>query len=155
MTAKQIEFTRIEPTRVYSRLEAAEVLNVSLSTIKRLIIAGDLRASQPPEMRRIFIIGAALLALSEGDTRQTMRVDTQMPSHHTTRPPIEPTRVYSRTEAAEVLNVSLSTIKRLIACGLLRVSQPPGMRRVFITGQAMLDFLNETVLRPGVDFEDD
>lgn len=70
-------------------------------------------------------------------------------THHSERPPIEPNRVYSRLEAAEVLNISLSTVKRLIASGQLRASQPPTMRRVFITGQAMLEFLQATQLRPG------
>jgi excisionase family DNA binding protein len=63
---------------------------------------------------------------------------------HEKRPPIEPLRIYSREEAAEVLNVSLSTVKRLIKSRQLRASQPEGMRRVFITGQAMLDLLVAT-----------
>jgi excisionase family DNA binding protein len=64
-------------------------------------------------------------------------------NHHSTRPVIEPNRVYSRNEVVEILNVSLSTVKRMIASGQLRASQPDGMRRVFITGQAILDMLNE------------
>lgn len=64
-----------------------------------------------------------------------------MTKHHTERPPIVPTRVYSRNEVAEILNVSLSTVKRLLASGELRSSQPPGLRRVFITGQAILDMI--------------
>ena len=64
-----------------------------------------------------------------------------MPTHHTERPPVVPTRVYSRNEVAEILNVSLSTVKRLLASGELRSSQPPGLRRVFITGQAILDMI--------------
>ncbi len=69
-----------------------------------------------------------------------------MGPHHSQRPPIVPNRVYTRDEVAEILNVSLSTIKRLLASGELRASQPPGMRRVFITGQAILEMLerNET-----------
>lgn len=67
-----------------------------------------------------------------------------MPVHHSRRPPIEPLRVYSREEAAEILNVSLSTVKRLLASGQLRASQPEGLRRVFITGQALLDLLDTT-----------
>ncbi|GAB4543982.1 MAG: hypothetical protein OHK0023_00090 [Anaerolineae bacterium] len=63
--------------------------------------------------------------------------------HHTQRLVIEPNRVYSREEVAEVLNVSLSTVKRLIAGRRLRVSQPPGMRRVLILGQHILDFMAE------------
>lgn len=61
--------------------------------------------------------------------------------HHTQRPPIVANRVYSREEVAEILNVSLSTVKRLLAAGELRASQPPGLRRVFITGQAILEML--------------
>ena len=64
-------------------------------------------------------------------------------SHHTERPFIVLTRVYSRAEVAEILNVSLSTVKRLLASGELRSSQPTGLRRVFITGQAILDMLEE------------
>ncbi len=66
-----------------------------------------------------------------------------MSKHHSVRPPIVPTRVYSRAEVAEILNVSMSTVKRLLASGQLRASQPPGLRRVFITGQAILDMLAE------------
>lgn len=66
-----------------------------------------------------------------------------MPKNHTERPPIVATRVYSRNEVAEILNVSLSTVKRLLASGELRSSQPPGLRRVFITGQAILDMIEE------------
>ena len=64
--------------------------------------------------------------------------------HHTERPTIVPARVYSRTEVAEILNISLSTVKRLLASGELRSSQPPGLRRVFITGQAILNMLAES-----------
>jgi excisionase family DNA binding protein len=69
--------------------------------------------------------------------------------HHTERPIIEPNRVYSREEVAEVLNVSLSTVKRLIASGMLRVSSPVGMRRVLIRGQHILDLLEKTEVKPG------
>lgn len=64
-------------------------------------------------------------------------------THHSERPAIVPNRIYSREEVAEVLNVSLSTVKRLMAAGELRSSQPPGMRRVFITGQAILDMIEK------------
>jgi excisionase family DNA binding protein len=69
--------------------------------------------------------------------------------HHTERPVIEPNRVYSREEVAEVLNVSLSTVKRLIGSGHLRVSHPPGMRRVLIRGQHILDLLESTEVKSG------
>jgi excisionase family DNA binding protein len=59
---------------------------------------------------------------------------------------IQPNAVYSREEAAEVLNVSLSTLKRLIASGQLRVSQPSGIRRVFIKGNSILQMLDETTV---------
>jgi excisionase family DNA binding protein len=68
-------------------------------------------------------------------------------NYHLSRPVIEPNRVYSRAEVVEILNVSLSTVKRLIASGQLRASQPDGMRRVFITGQAILDMLAENELQ--------
>lgn len=72
---------------------------------------------------------------------------TEKENHHLTRPPIEPNRVYSRTEVAEILNVSLSTVKRAIASGQIRASQPPGMRRVFIKGQSILDMLDATEMK--------
>jgi excisionase family DNA binding protein len=67
-----------------------------------------------------------------------------MHKHHSERLPIEATRVYSRVEVAEILDVSLSTVKRLLASGQLRASQPAGLRRVFITGQAILDLLAQS-----------
>ncbi len=80
-----------------------------------------------------------------------------MATHHTKRPIIEPNRVYSREEVAEVLNVSLSTVKRLINSGQLRVSHPVGMRRVLIRGQHILELLDETETVPGEgrEFEPD
>jgi excisionase family DNA binding protein len=57
---------------------------------------------------------------------------------------IQPNRVYSREEAAELLMVSVSLLKRLIASGALTVSRPPGMRRVLVSGQRLLE------LRPGI-----
>ena len=68
--------------------------------------------------------------------------------NHAKRPIIEPTRVYSREEVVEILNVSLSTVKRMIASGQLRASQPAGMRRIFITGQAILDLLENSQIDP-------
>jgi excisionase family DNA binding protein len=72
-------------------------------------------------------------------------------THHTERPVIEPNRVYSREEVAEILNVSLSTVKRLIRARRLRVSQPPGMRRVLILGQSVLDMIADTEIHTPED----
>lgn len=65
------------------------------------------------------------------------------------KPVIEPGAVYSRQEAAEALGISLSTLKRLIKNGHLRVSKPNGMRRVFITGESILAMLNDTTVERG------
>ena len=54
--------------------------------------------------------------------------------------------VYSRQETAELLGVSLSTLKKLIDAGFLRVSQPPGVRRIFIQGSSILAMLRETAV---------
>lgn len=59
---------------------------------------------------------------------------------------INPDAVYSRQETAEMLGVSLSTLKKLVSAGYLRVSQPAGLRRVFIRGESILAMLNQTVL---------
>jgi excisionase family DNA binding protein len=60
------------------------------------------------------------------------------------REPIESGAIYSREEAAELLGVSLSTIKRLIAAGQLEASRPDSIRRVFIKGASILRMLEET-----------
>ena len=52
--------------------------------------------------------------------------------------------VYSRQEAAELLGVSLSTLKKLIDAGHLRISRPIGVRRVFIQGSSLLEMLDQT-----------
>ncbi len=65
------------------------------------------------------------------------------------KPRIEPGSVYSRQEAAEALGVSLSTLKRLIRKGHLKVSKPDGMRRVFITGESIQSMLESTVVERG------
>jgi len=65
------------------------------------------------------------------------------------KPRIEVGSVYSRQEAAEALGVSLSTLKRLIKKGHLRVSKPDGMRRVLITGDSILGMLSDTVVERG------
>ncbi len=62
------------------------------------------------------------------------------------KPLIESGAVYSRQEAAEALGISLSTLKRLIKNGYLRVSKPHGMRRVFITGESILAMLEDTTV---------
>lgn len=59
---------------------------------------------------------------------------------------IESGAIYSRQEAAEALGISLSTLKRLIKNGYLRVSKPIGMRRVFITGESILAMLDNTAV---------
>ncbi|HML22929.1 MAG TPA: helix-turn-helix domain-containing protein [Aggregatilinea sp.] len=52
--------------------------------------------------------------------------------------------VYSRQEAAELLGVSLSTLKKLIDAGYLRISRPAGVRRIFIQGSSILEMLDQT-----------
>jgi excisionase family DNA binding protein len=59
---------------------------------------------------------------------------------------IDPQAVYSRQEAAEALGVSLSTLKKMINAGYLRVSQPAGIRRIFIRGESILAMLDQTVV---------
>jgi excisionase family DNA binding protein len=60
------------------------------------------------------------------------------------REPINPDAVYSREEAAELLGVSLSTIKRLISARQLEVSRPDSIRRIFIKGSSILRMLEDT-----------
>ena len=60
------------------------------------------------------------------------------------REPVHPDTIYSREEAAELLGVSLSTIKRLIAAGQLEASRPDSIRRVFIKGSSIIRMLEET-----------
>jgi excisionase family DNA binding protein len=62
---------------------------------------------------------------------------------------IQPGSVYSRQEAAEALGISLSTLKRLIKNGHLKVSKPGGMRRVFITGESIQVMLDDTAVEKG------
>jgi excisionase family DNA binding protein len=62
------------------------------------------------------------------------------------KPVIESGAVYSRQEAAEALGISLSTLKRLIKNGYLKVSKPHGMRRVFITGESIVAMLEDTTV---------
>jgi excisionase family DNA binding protein len=60
------------------------------------------------------------------------------------REPIHPDKIYSREETADVLGVSLSTVKRLIAAGQLEASRPASIRRIFIKGSSILHMLDET-----------
>jgi len=60
--------------------------------------------------------------------------------------PILENAVYSREETADLLGVSLSTLKRLIQSGQLPVSQPAGLRRMFIKGSSILQMLEATTL---------
>ena len=60
------------------------------------------------------------------------------------KPVINANVVYSRQEAAAALGVSLSTLKKLIDAGHLRVSRPAGVRRIFIQGSSILEMLSQT-----------
>jgi excisionase family DNA binding protein len=64
------------------------------------------------------------------------------------RAPIQADAIYSREETAELLGVSLSTIKRLIAAGQLEASRPESIRRIFIKGSSILRMLDETRIEP-------
>ncbi len=77
---------------------------------------------------------------------QPIQVQTTIIMSSTSKQTIDPRAVYSRQEAAEALGISLSTLKRLIARGYLKVSKPDGMRRVFITGDSILAMLNDTAV---------
>lgn len=59
-------------------------------------------------------------------------------------PAIDPNAIYSRQEAARLLGISLSTLKKLISNGHLRVSRPPGIRRIFIKGESIMAMLEAT-----------
>jgi hypothetical protein len=61
-----------------------------------------------------------------------------------TKSPIEPNAIYTRQETAHLLSISLSTLKQLIRTGQLRVSQPAGLRRVFIRGTNILEMLEQS-----------
>jgi len=69
------------------------------------------------------------------------------------KPAVEPNAIYSREEAAEILGVSLSTLKRMIAEGHLSVSKLNGGRRILIRGSNILTMLDEAIVpndKPGV-----
>ncbi len=72
-----------------------------------------------------------------------------LPVAQTVKPRIEAGAVYSRQEAAAALGISLSTLKRMVRNGHLRVSKPEGMRRVFITGESILAMLDSTAVERG------
>ena len=65
------------------------------------------------------------------------------------REPIQADAVYSREEAAELLGISLSTIKRLIAARQLEASRPDSIRRIFIKGSSIIRMLEETKIGVG------
>ena len=65
----------IEPHAIYSREETANLLGVSLSTVKRLIASGDLEASRPESIRRIFIKGSSILAMLEATRLDPAKAD--------------------------------------------------------------------------------
>jgi len=65
---------------------------------------------------------------------------------HGTKPAINPNAVYSRQEAAAALGISLSTLKKLIDAGYLRISRPAGVRRIFIQGSSILEMLEQTTV---------
>jgi excisionase family DNA binding protein len=69
-----------------------------------------------------------------------------MPEGTDRKPIIDPQAVYSRQEAAEALGISLSTLKKLINSGYLKISQPAGIRRIFIKGESILQMLDQTVV---------
>lgn len=75
-----------------------------------------------------------------------MNAPAQKNSPNKGKPGVQPNAIYSRKEAANALGVSLSTLKKLIDMGHLQVSQPPGMRRVFIKGSSILKMLDQTVV---------
>jgi len=62
------------------------------------------------------------------------------------KPTIEANAVYSRRETTQALGISLSTLKKLIDAGILEVSRPPGMRRIFIKGSSILEMLEKTTV---------
>jgi hypothetical protein len=63
-----------------------------------------------------------------------------------TKAVVEPNGIYSREETARLLGISLTTLKQLIKSGQLVVSQPVGIRRVFIKGSNILEMLDRTSL---------
>lgn len=64
------------------------------------------------------------------------------------KPIVEADAIYSREEVAHILGISLTTLKQLIRAGHLVVSQPEGIRRVFIKGASILEMLDRTTCPP-------
>jgi excisionase family DNA binding protein len=62
--------------------------------------------------------------------------------------PIEADVIYTREEAAEILKIGLSTLKRWIASGQLEVSRLEGSRRILIKGSSILEMLERTRVKP-------
>ncbi len=62
------------------------------------------------------------------------------------KPAVQPNAIYSREETAQLLGVSLSTVKRLITDGHLAASRPTGTRRVLIRGAYILRMLDQNVM---------
>jgi hypothetical protein len=62
------------------------------------------------------------------------------------KPVIEPNAIYSREETAHLLGISLTTLKQLVRAGHLVVSQPLGLRRVFIKGASILEMMDRTAV---------
>lgn len=60
--------------------------------------------------------------------------------------PVDPNAIYSREETAQLLGISLSTLKRLYRSGQLKVSRPNGIRRMFIKGSSILEMLDQSVV---------
>lgn len=60
---------------------------------------------------------------------------------------VQPNAIYSREETANILGISLSTLKRLIHSGQLQVSRPTGLRRMFIKGSSILEMLDNSVVK--------
>jgi excisionase family DNA binding protein len=54
------------------------------------------------------------------------------------REPIHPNAIYSREQAAELLGISLGTLKRWITNGQIEVSRVAGARRIYIKGASIL-----------------
>lgn len=51
---------------------------------------------------------------------------------------IHPNAIYSREQAAQLLGVSLGTLKRWMASGQIEASRVAGARRIYITGASIL-----------------